>query len=404
MQKYGYDVTVTSRGGHDGVDICCVVSSEEPFEYLTSTQDWCSAFADKIDGRVVYTTHNLYDDVTKPEFRMAFGQVHCILPHIYCRPKGEVLREQVVYIDDPIIIEAARPAMPKAGELHLLVRGKENRAAYLGSANQSNLLGYGGTVSLKKEGSDNKITLSVLEERGALYGLAGQHIAEGDYELSYVSTDGKVQATSPLHMKSGYAMPLLVTYNKKLPKIHLSETTDGRRVAMENNFIGVRSQYNGVITIKVVDEFGGKQEISAPYHTGYTVLPLPIKGDRKSTVTISQYGTELVTAEYTPLCMITDVSTVKLAQLGGMEVKLWNTQNPVDYLTLDMVRTHADNETILRLGLKQGVMVESDKGFIADNCVYTNELPVKVSFVVDGKVHVVNYESDSAEATTKQEQ
>lgn len=396
MQKYGYDVTVTSRGGHDGVDICCVVSSEEPFEYLTSTQEWCRSYDDKIDGRVVYTTHNLYDDVTKPEFRMAFGQVHCILPHIYCRcPEGELMREQVVYINDPIIIEAARPAMPKAGELHLLVKGKENRAVYLGSANQSNLLGYGGTVSLKKEGSDNKITLSVLEERGALYGLAGQHIAEGDYELSYVSTDGKVQATSLLYLKGGYAMPLLVTYNKKLPKIHLSETTDGRRVAMENNFIGVRSQYNGVLTVKIVDEFGGKQEISAPYHAGYTVLPLPIKGDRKSTVTISQYGTELVTAEYTPLYMITDVSTVKLAQLGGMEAKLGNSQNPADYLFCEKTGNHTEQNTVLRVGLKQGVFIESDKGFIANNYVYTDELPVKVSFVVGGKVHVVNYTNES---------
>lgn len=395
MQKYGYDVTVTSRGGHDGVDICCVVSSEEPFEYLTSTQEWCRSYEDKIDGRVVYTTHNLYDDVTKPEFRMAFGQVYCILPHIYCRPKGEVLREQVVYIDDPIIIEAARPAMPKAGELHLLVGGKENRAAYLGSANQSNLLGYGGTVSLKKEGSDNKITLSVLEERGVLYGLAGQHIAEGDYELSYVSTDGKVQATSLLYLKGGYAMPLLVTYNKKLPKIHLSETTDGRRVAMENNFIGVRSQYNGVLTIKIVDEFGGRQYISAPYHVGYTVLPLPIKGDRKSNVTITQYGTELVTAEYTPLYTIRDVSTVKLAQLAGMEVKLGNSQNPVDYLFCEKTGNHTEQNTVLRVGLRQGVFIESDKGFIANNYVYTDELPVKVSFAVDGRVCVVNYTNES---------
>lgn len=404
MQKHGYDVTMTGRAGNRGMDICCVVSSDQPFEYLTDTWNWRKAYADKVDGMVVYTTHNLYDDVHRPEFRVVGGQVHCALPHIYCRPVGEVLSEQVVEIDDPIIMDTSLPVMPEAEELYLLKKWKENRAVYLGQVHKNNLLGYGGSVYLKKEGSDRKIGLSVMGDGGALYGLSGENIEEGKYEVTYFSSDSTVSATVLADLKVAKEMPLL-TYNKKLPKIYLSGTEDGKQVAMENNFIGVCSQYNGVISIRVVDEFGNKQDTMLVHHVGYTVLPLPIKNDRKSTVTIQCVGTEIVSAEYTPLYELEKVETVQLAQLGGGIAKLCHQINPADYLYCEKTSNHTEKDTILRVGLSQGVFIESDKGFIANNCVYTDELPVKVAFAVEGEVHVVNYTNDSpTSAPIEQEQ
>ena len=405
MQKHGYDVTITGRAGNKGTDICCVVSSDQPFEYLTDTWNWRKAYADKVDGRVVYTTHNLYDDVHQPEFRVVGGQVHCVLPHIYCRPVGEVLREQVVEIDDPIIMDNSLPVMPNAEELYLLKKGKENRAVYLGQVHKNNLLGYGGSVYLKKEGSNKKIGLSVMGDGGALYGLSGENIEEGKYEVTYFSSDSTVSATVLADLKVAKEMPLL-TYNKKLPKIYLTYSSDGtKNVAMESNFFGVLSEYNGLVSVKVGDEFGNKQDTMLVHHVGYTVLPLPIKNDRKSTVTIQCVGTEIVTAEYIPLYELEKVETVQLAQLGGRIAKLCHQINPADYLYCEKTSNHTEKATILRVGLSQGVFIESDKGFIANNRVYTDELPVKVAFSLDGEVHVVNYTNDSpTSASIEQEQ
>ena len=174
---------------------------------------------------------------------------------------------------------------------------------------------------------------------------------------------------------------------------------------MERNFFGVLSEYNGLVSVKVVDEFGNKQDTMLVHHVGYTVLPLPIKNDRKNTVTIQCVGTEIVTAEYTPLYELENVETVQLAQLGGGIAKLCPQINPADYLYCERTSNHTEKNTVLRVGLSQGVFIESDKGFIANNRVYTDELPVKVSFAVEGELHVVNYTNDSpTRAPIEQEQ